>query len=182
MQAKMSTKQPVIIHSVVCTFQPVPFGPESEEKTFVHCTNEEVKDLILALYPDMSGPVGSIIVEYACKLPAAFLRMSHIRTAIHSNGAQSKSARRVHRMGVNAFLDFSKIYSEGIGEFGIINKITINCCQFKKKNQEFARSLEIRFKTTIKSEFDGKSSFTRVARLSNIERWKMVKNQNYPFG
>lgn len=165
------------LYKVIFEFEKTPFTNETKQTyTFGKQLTEEVEKTMLELNTFQKFPeaIISYILEYSHPNPKTFVRMSWIGKALGStNGRQSIADSRVRKFDVNAFIDFNVIFTEGIQGNGVIRSIKIQATQMKKK-REFARTLEIKIKTNIETDYNGSISWKRTARLEPIKAWKIL--------
>ena len=166
------------LYKVTFEFEKTPFTNE-ERRTYTFGGKElqkEVETTMLELNTFRKFPevIISHILEYSHPNPKTFVRMSHICKALGSTqGRQSIADSRVRKFDVNAFINFNVLFSEGIQGNGVIRSIKIQATQMKKK-REFARTLEIKIKTNIETDYNGSISWKRTARLEPINAWKIL--------
>lgn len=167
-------------HSVVFEFGKTPFTEETDKVyTFGKELSKNVTETMLNITP-LPEVIISLILEHSHPCPKTFLRNSHIHKALGAkNGRQGTADLRVKKFDVNAFINFNVLFSEGIKGHGIIKSIKINAMQIKdKRGTVFARTIEVKIKTDIESDYDGSISFRRTARLEPLQKWRML-GKNY---
>ena len=170
--------EPPIVHSLVFMFSPRPFSGEQEEsRTFVfgNSLHKEVEQVLLNAEPQLPSVIVDMIMSDSHPSPDLFVRRSWVNKAFGiKKGLQGIAEKRLLRQGVNAFVDFEKIFaSSGIAGYGWIHCMKINATQVKRVGKNFSRTITIKFATTATVDGDGNESFNRQG-VFDIDRWALL--------